>query len=65
MFTFNMSIDNSSIPTNTFKLLKDNSDEAILGKIEAINNTSIVFVPNTLLDPNTKYIDKIYKENKN
>ena len=62
ILTFNMPIDKSSFNSNTFKLVKENSDKTINGKIENINDKTIVFVPQDVLEPKTKYSVIISKE---
>ena len=65
IITFNIPIDKSSLTSNTFKLSKENSDKAINCKIQIINDKTIVFFPQELLDSTSKYVAKISKEIKN
>ena len=62
IFTFNIPIDKSSLNPNTFNLLRENSAKAINGKIEVIDNKTVVFVPEGVLESNTKYIATLSKE---
>lgn len=65
IITFNKPIDKSSFNSNAFKLVKENSDKAISGQVENLNDKTIIFVPQDVLEPNTKYIVTISKEIKN
>jgi hypothetical protein len=62
IITFNMPIDKSSFNLNTFKLINENTDKTINGKIENLNDKTFVFIPQGILDSNTKYIATIAKE---
>ena len=62
IITFNMPIDKSSFKSNTFKIVKENSNEAINGQIENLNDKTIVFIPGDTLESNTKYIVTISKD---
>ena len=65
IITFNIPIDKSSLTLNTFKLSKENSEKAINCKIQIINDKTIVFFPEGVLEPNTKYVARLSKEIKN
>jgi hypothetical protein len=59
---FNMPIDESSCNSSTFKLVKENSEQPINGKIQKLNDKTFVLVPQDVLESNTKYVVTISKE---
>jgi hypothetical protein len=64
IITFNMPIDKTTFKS-AFKLEKEKSGESINGQIESLNDKTIVFVPQKVLDSDTRYFATIAKEIKN